>query len=71
MSNLEQKLETASFLETQKVKAAANYTTIMIKNEINDKLKDLAHHFKLPKTKVLYVIINDAYQTIIEGNNDE
>ena len=36
---LKDKLETASLLQKQKVKPSYNYTTLMIKNEVNEKLK--------------------------------
>ncbi len=71
MSNLHEKLQTASFIEQNKEKAVSKYTTIMLKNEYNDKLVDLSKHYKLPKTKVLNVIISDAHLTITEGDNDE
>ena len=65
---LQDKLQTASLLEKQKVKAITNYTTLMLKNEVNDKLKDLAKTYNLPKTKVLTILISDAHSKYIEGN---
>ena len=40
----------------------------MIKNEVNEKLKDLAKTYNLPKTKVLTILISDAHSKYIEGN---
>ena len=38
------------------------------KNEVNEKLKDLAKTYNLPKTKVLTILISDAHSKYIEGN---
>ena len=65
---LKDKLETASLLQKQKVKPSYNYTTLMIKNEVNEKLKDLAKTYNLPKTKVLTILISDAHSKYIERN---
>ena len=65
---LHDKLETASLLEKQKVKPSYNYTTLMIKNEVKKKLKDLAKTYNLPKTKELTILISDDHSKYIERN---
>ena len=58
----------SGLLQKQKVKPSYNYTTLMIKNEVNEKLKDLAKTYNLPKTKVLTILISDAHSKYIKRN---
>ena len=71
MMNLQEKFKTESLLIKNKTKSRDNYRTIVIKNEYNNKIEDLARYYQIPKSRVLSVIISDAHKTIMEGNDNE
>lgn len=69
--NLQEKFKTESLLIRDKVKSRDNYRTVVIKNEYYNKIEDLASYYQIPKSRVLTVIISDAYKKIMQGNDNE
>ena len=69
--SLQEKFKTESLLIQNKTKSRDNYRTVVIKNEYNNKIEDLARYYQIPKSKVLSIIINDAHKTIMQGDNNE
>lgn len=69
--DLQEKFKTESLLIKNKVKSRDNYRTIVIKNEYYNKIEDLASYYQIPKSRVLTVIISDAYKKIMQGNDNE